>query len=67
MAFCPFMSKGTGLDELSGCIKTCALNVNGMCSLNVLAQKALADEHKAAASDNTKNSNAKAADSSGNA
>lgn len=66
MAFCPFMSKGIGLDELSGCIKTCALNVNGMCSLNILAQKALADERKAAASD-TKNSDAKAADSSGNA
>lgn len=46
--FCPFMSEDMASTKAknSVCVESCALRLNGHCSINILAQKAIHNSKK---------------------
>lgn len=47
MSICPFMTKdATDSMSMAPCVVTCELRVAGHCALNILAQKAIADQKR---------------------
>lgn len=64
MSVCPFMSKGSNVDDWCGCITTCELRINNGCALKILAQKAILDA-KRETSANVLESKQSVADSTG--